>query len=57
MGSISLAIVVAGFVIADAILFVHGYKSLFFRAKTEQEKAVRRAWFKQRGIEWDEKRS
>jgi hypothetical protein len=57
MGLLSLAIVVAGFAIADAILFVHGYKSLFFRAKTEQEKDVRRKWFKDRGIEWDEKRS
>lgn len=56
MGSISLAIIVAGFVIADAILFVHGYKSLFFRVKTEQEKSVRRKWFKDRGIEWDEKK-
>jgi hypothetical protein len=56
MGLLSLAIVVAGFAIADAILFVHGYKSLFFRAKTEQEKAVRRKWFKDCGIEWDEKK-
>ena len=55
MGSISLAIVVAGFAIAHAILFVQGYKSWLFRAKTEQEKAVRRKWFKDRGIEWDEK--
>jgi hypothetical protein len=55
MGLLSLAIIVAGFAIADAILFVNGYKSLFFRAKTEQEKAVRRKWFKDRGIEWDEK--
>lgn len=55
MGSISLAIIIAGFFIAHAILFVHGYKSWLFRAKTEQEKAVRRKWFKDRGIKWDEK--
>lgn len=52
----AIAILVAGFWIADAVMFVNGYRSYFFRAKTEQEKSVRRAWFKQRGIEWDEKR-
>ena len=56
MGLLALGIVVAGFVIADAILFVHGYRSWFFHTKTEQEKAVRRKWFKDRGIEWDEKK-
>ncbi len=56
MGLLALGIVVAGFVIADAILFVNGYTSRFFHAKTEQEKAVRRKWFKDRGIEWDEKK-
>ena len=51
----AIAILIAGFTIADAILFVNGYKSYIFCAKTEQEKSVRRAWFKQRGVEWDEK--
>ena len=56
MFGLTLAILFAGYVIADAILFVNGYKSVIFYAKTEQEKSVRRAWFKQRGIEWDEKK-
>jgi hypothetical protein len=56
MFGLTLAILIAGYVIADAILFVNGYKSAIFYAKTEQEKSVRRAWFKQRGIEWDEKK-
>ena len=51
----AIAILIAAGVIADAIMFVNGYKSLGFHAKTEQEKSVRRAWFKERGIEWDEK--
>ena len=51
----TLAILLAGFAIADAIMFLNGYKSWMFHAKTEQEKSVRRAWFKERGIEWDEK--
>jgi len=52
----ALAILIAGFAIADAIMFVNGYKSYFFHAKTEQEKSVRRKWFNDRGIEWDEKK-
>jgi hypothetical protein len=52
---IALSIIFAGFVIADAIMYVNGYKSFCFLAKTEQEKAVRRKWFADRGIEWDEK--
>lgn len=51
----ALAILFAGFAIADAVMFVNGYKSYIFHAKTDQEKAVRRAWFAERGIEWDEK--
>lgn len=51
----ALAILFAGLVIADAIMFVNGYKSWIFHAKTEQEKAVRRQWFNSRGIKWDEK--
>lgn len=50
------AILIGAGVIADAIMFVNGYKGWIFYAKTEQEKEVRRAWFKQRGIEWDEKK-
>jgi hypothetical protein len=56
MFGIGFAILIAGFVIADAIMFVNGYRSYIFCAKTEQEKSVRRAWFKDRGIEWDEKK-
>ena len=55
MLGISVSILFAGFIIADAIMFVNGYRSYVFWAKTEQEKSVRRAWFKSRGIEWDEK--
>lgn len=50
-----IAILLAGIWIADAIMFVNGYKSWIFYAKTDQEKAVRRKWFADRGIEWDEK--
>ena len=52
----AFAILFAGFAIADAIMFVNGYKSWMFHAKTEQEKAVRRKWFADRGMEWDEKK-
>ena len=55
MLGITLAILFAGYMIADAIMFVNGYKSSIFHAKTEQEKAVRRKWFWRRTIEWDEK--
>lgn len=51
----AFAILLAAGVIADAIMFVNGYRSYIFHAKTEQEKSVRRAWFKEHGIEWDEK--
>jgi hypothetical protein len=50
------AIIIGAGVIADAIMFVNGYKSCIFWAKTDQEKLVRRKWFEQRGIEWDEKK-
>lgn len=53
---LELVIFITGFVIADAIMFVNGYRSYVFHAKTEQEKAVRRKWFADRGIEWDEKK-
>jgi hypothetical protein len=55
MLGIVLAIFGAGFMIADAILFVNGYKSYVWHAKTEQEKAVRRKWFADREMEWGEK--
>lgn len=51
----AIAILVAGFWIADAVMFVNGYRSYFFRAKTEQEKSVRCRWFRDREIQWDEK--
>ena len=56
MGYIAIAILIAGFMIADAIMFVNGYRGYFFGAITDQEKEVRRNWFKVRGIEWDEKK-
>jgi hypothetical protein len=55
MFGISVAILFAGFIIADAIMFVNGYRGYIFYAKTKQEKEVRRNWFKVHGIEWDEK--
>jgi hypothetical protein len=55
MLGVGLAILFSGFVIADAIMFVNGYRSYIFHAKTYQEKEVRRAWFKSRGIKWNEK--
>ncbi len=55
MLSVSLAILFAGYMIADAIIFVNGYRSYFFYAKTDQEKGLRRKWFKDHGMEWDEK--
>ena len=51
----ALAILFAGFAVADAIMFVNGYKSYIFHAKTDQEKKVRRKWFADRGMEWNEK--
>jgi hypothetical protein len=55
MLGITIAILFAGYMIADAIMFVNGYKSSIFYAKTDQEKAVRRKWFQEREIEWDKK--
>ena len=55
MFGIAVAVLFAGFIISDAIMFVNGYRGYIFCAKTEQEKAVRRNWFKVHGIEWDEK--
>jgi len=55
MFGLGIAIILAGLFIADAIMFVNGYRGYICGAKTEQEKSVRRAWFKERGIEWDEK--
>lgn len=52
---IGICIIIAGYIIADAILFVNGYKSAFFIAKTEQEKNIRRKIFKEKDLEWDEK--
>ena len=55
MTGIAFAVMFAGFVIADAIMFVNGYRGYIFGVKTDQEKNVRRKWFKDHGIEWDEK--
>lgn len=55
MIGLAIAIFFAGFMIADAIMFVNGYRGYIFHAKTEQEKSVRRKWFADRGMEWDEK--
>lgn len=52
---IALSILFGAFMIADAIMFVHGYRGYLFGVKTDQEKAVREKWFKDRGLEWTEK--
>ena len=52
---IGFSILIGAYWIADAILFIHGYKSFWFRAKTDQEKAMRKAMFEAKGIEWDGK--
>jgi hypothetical protein len=52
---VAVAILFAGFMIADVIMFVNGYRSYLFGAKTDQEKKVRANWFAVRGIEWDDK--
>jgi uncharacterized protein YgiB involved in biofilm formation len=52
MVGIVFAILFAGFMIADAIMFVNGYRGYLFGARTDQEKAVRKKWFKDQGLEW-----
>ena len=52
---IAISILIGAFMIADAIMFVNGYRGYIFGAKTDQEKNVRRKWFKDRGLEWSEK--
>ena len=56
MLGVTLAILFGCFMIADAVMFVNGYRSYMFWAKTEQEKSVRRKWFEDRGMTWDENR-
>lgn len=56
MLGVTLAIMFAGYMIADAIMFVNGYKSSFWCAKTDQEKALRLRWFRDREIQWDGKK-
>ena len=51
---LEIVILISSFLIADAIMFVNGYRGYFFHAKTEQEKAVRKKWFEDRGIQWNE---
>jgi hypothetical protein len=46
------AILLGAWVIGDAILFVNGYRSSFFDAKTDLEKKVRQKFFEDKGIEW-----
>jgi len=48
-----LLFLLGAYIIADAILFVNGYKSGFFHAKTELEKKVRAKFFADNGIDWD----
>lgn len=55
MFGLTVAVLIAGFMIADAIMFVNGYRGYFFGAKTDQEKAVRKKWFEDRGLEWNGK--
>ena len=52
---IGFSILIGAYWIADAILFIHGYKSFWWCANTDQEKAVRKAMFEAKGIEWDGK--
>lgn len=52
---IGISIIIGAFMIADAIMFVNGYRGYIFGAKTDQEKSVRAKWFKDRGLEWSEK--
>jgi hypothetical protein len=55
MIGISFAILFGAFMIADAIMFVNGYRGYLFGAITDQEKKLRCKWFSDRGIEWNEK--
>lgn len=55
MAFIAFAILIAGFMIADAIMFVNGYRGYFFGARTDQVKAVRKSMFAVKGVEWDGK--
>jgi len=48
----ALAFLIGAYLIADAIMFVNGYKSAIFFAKTPLERKVREKFFKDRGIEW-----
>ena len=36
----TFAIVLAAFIIADAICYVHGHKSVFFKPKEDYEKRI-----------------
>lgn len=56
MLGIGFAIFFGCFMIADAIMFVNGYRGYIFRARTEQEKKVRKHFFsKKLAIIWDGK--
>jgi hypothetical protein len=52
---IAISILIGAFMIADAIMFVNGYRGYLFGATTDQEKSVRAKWFKDRGLEWSKK--
>lgn len=56
MLGVGVAILFAGLFVADAIMFVNGYRGYFHHAKTDQEKEVRAKWFEERGLEWDGKK-
>jgi hypothetical protein len=56
MIGVGFAILFGAFLIADAIMFVNGYRGYLFGALTDQEKKVRQKWFSDRGLEWDEKK-
>ena len=48
----ALAFLIGAYLIADAIMFVNGYKSAIFFAKTPLEKEVRKKFFEDQGIKW-----
>ena len=49
----ALSVLIAGFLIADAIMFVNGYRGYFWHAKTPLEKAVRKAFFEKMNVDLD----
>lgn len=42
MGYLGIAIIISTLYICDTLVFLHGYNSLFHKAKTDQEKEIQR---------------